>query len=116
MLFRRKRTSPAVATVKPRPTMTSLAERRVMTRDMAKPTTAPAASAANVARPELPVFAETITATSAPANIMDSRPRLTRPPIRLTRPPMAASRIGVVIISAAWRKASITAGSSGGSG
>ena len=43
MLFRKKRTKPAVATVKPRPTMTSLAERRVMTSDMARPTTAPIA-------------------------------------------------------------------------
>ena len=92
---------PATATVKPRPTMISLARNRVITSDIARPTRAPIAPAATVASAALEVAAETSTATSAPASIIDSRPILTRPPIRLTNPPIAASRIGVVIMSAA---------------
>ena len=77
--------------------MISLAPSRVTVSDMASPVTAPARSAARRAAGQLPLAAETITATSAPISIIDSRPILTRPPTRLTRPPIAASRIGVVI-------------------
>ena len=62
---------------------------------------APTASAAANAAPTLPVAAETSTAASAPASIIDSSPMLTRPPMRLTIPPIAVSKIGVVISNAA---------------
>ena len=52
-------------------------------------------------RATLPVAADTSTAASAPASIIDSSPILTRPPMRLTMPPIAASNIGVVISIAA---------------
>ena len=80
--------------------MISLARRRVTMSDMARPTKAPTADAAAVPRNALPVAEETCTATSAPASIIDSSPRLTRPPTRLTKPPIAAKRIGVVVNSA----------------
>ena len=52
----------------------------------------PGRSSSNVAKRRARGRRGTSTATSAPASIIDSRPKLTRPPMRLTRPPIAASK------------------------
>ena len=102
-----KRTRPAKATLKPRPTMISLAPSRVTMSDMASPITPPARTAASSASSQLPSPPRPGPPTSAPASIIDSSPRLTRPPMRLTKPPIAASSTGVVISSAAWTRSII---------
>ena len=114
ILCGRKRTRPAVATVKPRPTVTSLAERRVTTSDMARPTTAPTARAANVARLNCRLCRDDHRYERAGQH-HGFEAEIDEAADAVNEAADGGQQDGLVITSAAWRKAAITACSAGGS-